>query len=115
MTDLETMAMEVFIADNGRLTRAAAEKEWEAAGTDQRAYAYNIAEGLAPVIAAHLAEQAHSTITAYAEAADKKVAARLAELDRWDTPILREEQNRDGTHEFQRLIDDTRAALDGAA
>lgn len=66
--DREHLAKEIFIADNGRLTRDAAEREWEAAGPAQRAYAYVIARALAPVIASHVAEEARATITAYVEA-----------------------------------------------
>lgn len=68
MNDLEHLAKEIFIADNGRLTRDAAEKEWDAAGPDQRAYAYAIAEGLGPVIAEQVQAAAQSTVEAYVEA-----------------------------------------------
>lgn len=51
MLTREELAKEIFIADNSRLTRDQAEREWaEFQGPDITEYAHNIAAGLMPLI-----------------------------------------------------------------
>lgn len=68
MMDRDQLAKEIFIADNGRLSRDVAEKEWEAISPERRSYAYAIAEGLEPLFTAQAKAAARATVTAYVEA-----------------------------------------------
>lgn len=82
--DREQLAKEIFIADNGRLSRDVAEQEWAESTPAHRIYAYAIADRMAQLIQAAKAEAwdtGVSTALNHAILNEDGITLRLEHLD----------------------------------